>query len=399
MLFRMNVAQAILCIAVSVFPLILNAEPVDIKSLPKESIKPLYLSQQALKEKNYDAAVQVLTQYMAAAQDAIPLPVFQMLGAAYYQNNDKTNAKKTYAEGHNAFPQNPEMLQNYAVLTYETGGFQAAARLFETLYRLRKGTDSNILYQAAGLYFQAEDLENAKRVLGTLLASGGPLDPKWYKDMIALCVEQKSWQDAEKWARKFLEKEPEQSEYWRLMAQIRLDREAYQEGAAALEIAYRLETPKSSEWLELSQLYLYLNAPLMAIRCMESAYSGNLPDKEIIKISSLYARTQRYDKALAYLEKAIEKAPSASFYFEKGRLLYDAMRYKEAVAALNTCTALDPRHGQAYILAGFAAWNLKQWDTSRSHFAKASTLPKCRDQANEAILVLDDLIAAFSEKQ
>ncbi len=45
---------------------------------------------------------------------------------------------------------------------------------------------------------------------------------------------------------------------------MRLDREEYKEAASALEIARRLEKAKEGEWLELSDLYLYLNAPLMA---------------------------------------------------------------------------------------------------------------------------------------
>ncbi len=394
----MSVAKAMMCIAVVLFPLTLHAGTVDITNLPKEAIKPLYQAQQALKEKNYPETIRVLTEYMGGAKETIPLPAFQMLGHAYYQNNDKNNAQKTYAKGHKAFPQNPEILQNYAILAYETGEYQNAGRLFETLYKLKGKADSKILYQAAGLYFQAEDMTNAKRVLGTLLSLGGKLDPKWYEDMIALCVGQKSWKEAEKWATQFLSREPEHPEYWRLLAQIRLDREEYGQGAAALEIAYRLEKPKASELLELSQLYLYLNAPLMAVRCMNQAYNANPPDEEIIKISEIYAKTLRFTDALKYLDQAIEKHPSASLYYEKGELLYNALKYRQAITALNTCTKLDPGFSRAYILKGFSAWNLKQWDASRSFFAKASTFPACSAQANEAVLVLDDLIAALEEK-
>ncbi len=89
---------------------------------------------------------------------------------------------------------------------------------------------------------------------------------------------------------------------------------------------------------------------------------------------------------------------TAELYYEKGSLLYDAMRYKEAIGALEMCAKLDPNHGQAHLLAGFAAWNLSAWEKSRSSFAKATTLPKFRDQANNAVMVLDDLMAALSEK-
>ena len=371
---------------------------VDVNRLPKEAIKALYLAQQAVKENNFNESIRVLKEYMAVAQEKIPLPAYQLLGHSYYQKEDIENAKNAYKSAFEAFPGNTEMLQNYAILSYEAECLTEAAGLFEKLYRLKGKKDKKILYQAAGIYFQAEKLKKTKQILTELLTSGGDLNPKWYEDMIALCIELKKWREAEKWAAKFLEWQPGRSEYWRLLAQVRLDREEYLPAASALEIAYRLEDAKKNEWLELSDLYLYLNAPLMSIRCMESAYDGQIPVERKIKIAKTYARTERFKEAIKYLNMAVEKNPTAELYYQKGRIFYDAMRYKEAIEALELCTNLDPNYGQAHILAGFAAWNLSAWEKSRSCFAKATTLPKYRDQANDAVKVLDDLMAALSEK-
>jgi len=372
-----------------------TAAATKITDLPKESIKALYLGQQALQEENYDEAIKVLTEYMAQAKEPIPLPAYQMLGHAYYQKQDPENACKAFEAAHNAFPQNPEMLQNYAILTYETGRFVAAARLFEKLYALKGKSEKKILYQAAGMYFQAEKLQEAKRVLNELLTSEGEPNPKWYEDMIALCVDLEQWNDAEKWAKEFLERQPERSEYWRLLAQMRLDREEYKPAASALEIAYRLDNPKKSEWLELADLYLYLNAPLMAIRCMEAGYGSEIPYDKQLKIARVYARTRRFDEAIAKVDDAYRKNPTATVLLEKGRLLYDAMRYPDTIEALEACVKIDPKQGEAWVLIGFAAWNLKKWDKARSAFASASTLPKYREQANDAVAVLDDLMEVF----
>jgi tetratricopeptide (TPR) repeat protein len=367
----------------------------DVSKLPKEAIKALYLAQQALKEENYDETIKTLTEYMAVATEAIPLPAYQMLGHAYYQKKDTENTRKTFETAHKAFPDNTEMLQNYTILTYETGRLIEAAQLFEKLYRQKGKTDKKILHQAAGIYFQAENLTEAKRVLTELLTSGGELDLKWYDDMIALCVEQQQWKDAEKWAKEFLERQPEKAEYWRLLAQMRLDRDEYKSAASALEIAYRLNPPRPSEWLELSDLYLYLNAPLMAIRCMEVGYGNDLDDNEQLKIARVYARTRRFHEALKAVDEAFQKYPKASVLLEKGRLLYDARRYNDAIAALEACVKMDSKQGEAWFLMGFAAWNLKDWEKARSSFVSASALPKYHAQANDAVTVLDDLMEAF----
>ncbi len=368
-----------------------------VEDLPKEAIKAMYLAQQALQDKKFDDAITALTEYMKVAIKAIPLQAYQMLGYAWYEKKEPEQTRKVYEKAHKAYPKNPEMLQNYTILTYETGNLLKAGQLFEKLYRLKGSTDKKILYQASGIYYQSENFKEARRVLKELLSSKNP-EPRWYEDMIAICIELKEWNHAEKWAKTFLEKNPAQAKYWRLLAQMRLDREEYRSAVSALEIAYRLKKAQSSEWAELGDLYMYLNAPLMAIRCLETAYGKNIPHKQKIKIARIYARTLRFDKGIKYLNEAYKAKPDPQLLFEKGRMLYDAMEYKKAIATLEQCTQKDPKFGQAYILAGFAAWNINDFKKARSCFAGASTLPKFRTQANDAVTVLDDLMAAMSEK-
>ena len=386
----------VLCVIwVSLFLSPWAAADTDVSQLPKEAIKALYLAQQALKEEKLDEVIRLLTEYMAAATQPIPLPAYQMLGHAYYQKKDFENTRKVFERGHKAFPDNAEMLQNYTILTYETGRLMEAAGLFEKLYRLKGKTDKKILHQAAGIYFQAENLKEAKRVLTELLTSGGELDPKWYEDMIALCVEQKQWKETEKWVKEFLAWQPERGAYWRLLAQILLDREEFRSAASALEIAHRLDPPKPSERLELGDLYLYLNAPLMAARCLKAGYVKDSGTEGQLKVARIYARARRFDEAIRVVDQILEKEQTAPVFMAKGRFLYDARRYEEAISVLETCVQKDAKQGEAWVLMGFAAWNLKKWDKARSAFASASTIPKYHAQANNAVVVLDDLMEAF----
>jgi tetratricopeptide (TPR) repeat protein len=379
------------------FAIVATAENAKVSELPKEAIKALYIAQQALKEKNYEESINVLLKYMETAKEAIPIPAFQMLGHSYYQKNNKEKAREVFGMAHEAFPKNVEMLKNFAILTYDIGRLEEAAHLFEKLFELKGKTDSKILYQAAGLYFQAEALIEAKRVLNELLVSNSEPEMRWYEDIIAVCVELKEREAAEYWAKETLKRNPGQSKYWRFISQMRLEREEYASAAGALEIAYRLENTKSKEWLELANLYVYLNAPLMAIRCMDAAYGPEIPNERKVEIAHIYARTQRFDKGMEYLSEAIKEKPSADLLFQKGKILYDAMKYEAAIVILDQCIKMDPKYGDAYILAGFAAWNIKKFHKARSEFAGASILPKFREQANDAVSVLDDLMAAMTE--
>ena len=374
-----------------------NAKEAKVADLPKEAIKAMYIAQQALQEKNYNQAIKALETYMAAASQPVPLPAFQMLGYAWYEKNEPEKTRQVYEKAHQAFPDNAEMLQNYTILTYETGNLKKAGKLFEELYRLKGSNSPEILYQASGVYYQAEQFEDAKRVLAQLLTSKAPKEPKWYEDMIAVCVALNDRPGIEKWVKVYLEKDPSQSRYWRLLAQTHLDRDEYALAASSLEIAYRLENAKPNEWKELSDLYMYLNAPFMVIRCLKKAFDNNIPEEQKIRIAGLYAKTQRFDEAISWLDAAYRETPSPRLLFEKGRILYDAGRYKEAIQQFDACTKADKKMGDAFILAGFAAWNMQAFEKARSFFAQATSLPKYREQANDAVVVLDDLMAAISK--
>lgn len=80
----------------------------------------------------------------------------------------------------------------------------------------------------------------------------------------------------------------------------------------------------------------------MAIRWMEAAYGKQRLDKRKVQIATIYARTQRFGQAVTYLDAANQQNPSPKLIFEKGRMLYDAGRYQEAMAVLESCTEMNP---------------------------------------------------------
>ena len=138
----------------------------------------------------------------------------------------------------------------------------------------------------------------------------------------------------------FLRLNPVQAKYWKYLAQIRMKREEWQTAASDWEISHRVEAPKrQSEWMILGDLYTTaVNAPLIGARCYKEAYKDNSAEKGYLSISRVYQTAYRYDEAIKTLDKGIKKNPmSATLLLEKGRVLYEARRYKEAVAALKEC--------------------------------------------------------------
>ncbi len=360
---------------------------------PKEAVKAMSLAQRHLKAKAFDRAASVLETYMKEAGEPIPLPAYQILARAWFEQNEIETAKKIYEKARKSFPKSQHLLRNLAILTYETGDLTKAGDLFEQLFFLEGSIDLSLLYQSAQIYFQAKEYKKSKKVFARLLGSKTQIKTEWIRDMISVCLCLDDLACAEQWTKKLLEKHPGQEKYWDLLARIRLGQKEYKRAAAALEVALAMGNAGADQWIELSDLYLYLNAPLMAARAMEKAFGKNLTVKQRLGLARIYAKSLRYDKALSCLDEAIQASPSGHLFLEKGRILYGAGRYSEAMNALDLSIQTDPVPGEAYILAGFAAWNLKALERAKRYFALAAAKPEFTNQAKEAVRVLEDLLA------
>ena len=356
----------------------------------------IYKAQTAMSEEKQDEALEILDSYIATQPRVVPLRVYELMGYIWLEKDNIEQARKYFRIMYDARPDDPKIMRNYAVLTYQTERYAEAAVLFEQLYEIEdETTPGGALPQAAQAYMLAEDLDNSKRVLEKLVKLPGEPDPKWYEALISICIQREEDKDAENYILDFLHLDPLKAPYWKHLSQIRMKQDEWQTATSDLEISHRVEAPKrQSDWIALGDLYTRaVNAPLLGVRCYREAYKDDNAEKGYLSVSRIFQRTCRYDEAIKTLDEGIRKNPmSARLLFEKGRVLYDARRYREAVAALKECVKIDPESGDAYFQMGLAAWTAKEWDTARTAFVQAKRLSeKYRSQCNSVIGLLDEL--------
>ena len=397
---RVSHLGLILCLMFVFVPFAIaqEGEKKEEPKLPTDALKALYEAQLLMTEDKVDEAIARLNEYLATRPPDVPARVYMMLGNCWYSKENFEETRKAFEKAYELDPTDVVALRNYAALTYQTERFVDAAVLWEKLYEIEEPAKPRILWQAAGAYYQAEDLKNSKRVMERLLRLPGTPDPQWYRLIIEISYALEQMADVERYILEYITLDPLQSYYWSLLSQIRLDREDLMAGTSDLEIAYRIEAPKRQrQWGNLGELYRYVRAPLMEARCYEEAYKGDNDPKGYIRIARAYEDALRYDEAVKTLDEGIKKNPSADLFFEKGQLLYHAARFREAIEALKECVKLDRKRGDAYTIMGFSAWSLKNWDQARTAFADASRIPKYKVQANSAIEALKPLIELRDE--
>lgn len=368
--------------------------------LTREAQEALGKAQEFYQNEDFAGARRPLLDFLATQPEVVPEILYEFLGTLWYQDEKLEEALRVFKEGYEAYPKNEKLLTNYATVAYQLEHYAEAARLFEKLYDTSETKDIEHLSNAASLYYMAEELNEAKRVFKRLIDLPGDTEEvrkkrkDWFNTIINICLEQNQMEEAEGYIWQALAVYPLDRNYWQFVINTRSEKEDYAGMASAYEIANRVQPPeKKKDWEDLADLYRFLNAPLREAKAREKALEiESAPsDEEYIKVADAYVRARHIDKAVSYLDNIISKKPTSKLLLEKGRLLYDARRNKEAIKALDECIALDPKMGEAYIMKGFIAWDLKDWKTAREAFNKAQISEDYRNQALEAMDVMDAL--------
>ena len=355
--------------------------------------KHLYQAQRALQVGDALQCATMIHSYMEQYPDAVPYPFYSLLGTCYHQLNDYPKATQAFARALELQPDDAQLSINLATCHYLDAHYAQAGRQFAHSYQLQRTKDPELLYQAAIAYIQGEQYRQAKHSLTNLLNSGVPPKANWYELLLSCHIELKEWQQGQQLLGRLLLLQPEHEPYWRLKAQIALQQEQYTEAASALEVILRLHGDSRDDLTQLAGLYRYMQAPLRAADLLTRAYGSAPAAEQSLELARLYHQGYAYDQALAAVDTGLQLAPhNAELRSFKAQLLYDRGSYQQLLSL--SATATTPRQ---HLLQGYAAWQLGQWQTARSHFKQALSDRRFRSQARNALDVLDLLAQAERE--
>jgi tetratricopeptide (TPR) repeat protein len=372
-------------------------QSVASQNLSYEEQKSLYEAQQKLKTNNVKQSISILQEYIDNHKDTheISATTYLLLGNCWHEQNKLDKARQAYSYGLKIEPENTVLLLNYAISCFGSKKYHQAGQSFEKLYQIHQDPDPEHLYRSGVAFFQAEEYKRSQDVLQQLMAiEGDHVQPEWVELLIYSSVRLKDWDTAKNSLYRILDATPRHKQYWKLLAQIYLQQGSYQQAASVLEITYALHPHKTSELKELASIYLYLNLPLKAAKALEKAYGNRYDQEQLLKLSQLYSRAYRYEKAIACIDKALKLSPCVTVYLKKGRLCYQAGLYKKAITALQKSLDLNHEQGEAFILLGYTAWQIKDWDLARNAFVKAKDFTRYRQQAKDGINSLDFIVQA-----
>ncbi len=361
--------------------------------LSPEERQTLYKAQLLMHEKKFTEAETVIKNFMNSTQEVVNAKTYLMLGDTLYQSGKKKQALKVFSVGHATFPNNEFLCLNTGVALYQLGYYAEAGSHFEKTYSLQNPAKPELLFQAGSAYYQGEKFHESARVLKYLLAKNQNPQREWIRLTIHALIESKQSKQAESMLLRYLNQNPQEADYWKLLAKLNMDREKFFEAGAALEICYKLVTPSKSELESLASLYSYQEAPLLAATTLQRAYGDSPEPAQSIKIAALLASAGRIKQAIDYLDK---HAGTSSVTMEKGKLLFRDRRFNEAGTVFRQILKIKDEPEARFFLA-LCAWEQKDWKQAKEELKTIAALKVFKAKASRYLVVLNDLESARIE--
>lgn len=398
----MNTNKLFFSVFIIIYFIVLATTTAYGMQLTKKEKIVLYKAQQQVNKNDIEKSQEIISEYLKKHQDKTTSPeLYLFLGNSYYDRNNYKQAKQAYFNGLQNHPNNTSLIVNYAVSSYRNQDYQEAGVYFKKAYFAKKTTQNpdqqELLFKSATAFYRAEQLNKSKKVLTEVFKTTDQPNEKWLKLLIRINYELKEWKQLENNINNYLKIHPEQSTYWQLLAQTYLEQEKYVKAASILEIVHNIFPTSKKDWKQLANLYLYIDDPEGAAKALERGFGQNPDPKECERLAKLYFRSLHYQKALSYINKALQKEETAKRYFMKGEFYYRNREYKKALQAFQESLRLDPKQGKTHLFLGFAANEVGNWSLAKKSFQKASQFNKYKKWAEANVASIEELLTIKNE--
>ncbi|MGJ3242805.1 MAG: tetratricopeptide repeat protein [Opitutales bacterium] len=321
---------------------------------------------------NIDQAIQLMTDYMAGAEEASAALDFT-LGNLYFQKGDLQRAVRAYNEALRKFPNFLRVYKNLGFLNVQRGNYQEAIPNLVKVISLGEGGGD--LYGVLGFCYlstgKPASAENAYRQ--ALLLE--PEKQDWKNGLIRSLMEQREFAEVIGLLEEAIIAKPGSRELWLYQANAFLEVEDFEKAIANLVMANKIGLSTARSMMLLGDLLMQENLAEEALEAykVSLAKGGNMQNQQFIRAATVLVNQGNFAEGLEYLEE-IEKARGEELT-DKQRMtvlntrseIYLATgRQDEAAETLETIIAEDPANGQALLL--LAEYYSNQGDIEQAVF-------------------------------
>jgi tetratricopeptide (TPR) repeat protein len=423
-------------------PAVAAQEHPAARDLPVPARMVLHKVNSLLQDKQYRKAAQTLRTFQA---EGGPLEkqgssdsrgyhhpeIYFALGNSYLMQEQYPAAAAAYRKAVSGDASHHPAWLNLARALNEMKQHAEAGRCFAMAYDTAQKKEPAHLYYSAVNYLMGDEADHAIEIFERLFASHpAAVKPQWKENMVSALLSadqprralpyirelaaiysgprQIQWQEillyhyvrldmhaeALDLAHQLTRQAPTESKWWKALTHIYLNRGRYEEALAAL-ITYSFLTPLSPEEKKLAaDLSLEVGVPVKAAPLYENCLQKKFDPQLLRRLVLAYRQLGLPHKALERIDALSPDTTDINLLLLKAELHYALEQFEKAAAAYRRAAGKPGAHrGHAWLMAGYAAWQMRDWEASKKAFVRAKRYEQEQKAAAKALQQLEVILA------
>jgi tetratricopeptide (TPR) repeat protein len=248
---------------------------------------------------------------------------------------------------------------------------------------------------AAQILYAAGRIAEAADWLQRAIAAGQASPGGWIRSLLGMYLELRAYEKARQLLRDSIRRQPGEADYWRYLAAVEHQAGRPSKALEVMALAYRQGLLEADELSQFARLHANQGMPEKAARLLQQwRQSGRLATSApaLRTEADLWLMARERDQALDLLREAGNLGDDGGDDYQRGRILFDAGRWRESERALEQALrrgGLADAH-QAQLLAGIAALQSGEEDRAKVWLTGAAGHADTMAQARAWLAVLDD---------
>lgn len=348
--------------------------------------KVVYEAQQQIKKEEYLKAQECLKKFIEKHPQNHHYLVEFTLGNVLALMGKEREALSYYKASLDLYPDNAAALQNMGKIYFDLKKYEEAGDCLLKVYESNQARDPSVIYNVVVAYILAGKQKKALPHLEYLVSGqAGPPKTEWLEAMLKVYLDLQVKEKAFEVINRLLEKNGNDSRWWKILAQFYLDQGDNKKAIAALTVYSYLTPINRKEIILLADLNNYMGLPLKAAQYYEKALGFEDDPAIYEKLASAYIASHKPAKAIDVLGRAIKKRPTSKLYFMMGQVFYEQEDFEKSYQAFDKSFSLDHEDGQAVMMMGYCALQLENKHKAMIALKNAFQFPRQRKIAKELL--------------
>ena len=365
------------------------------KELSSAAVRLLLEMQELNRSGEYQKGLQRFEKFSTSRKKEFPVLLNFFAANLNFQLGHYPESVKLYRRVLEKAPEFNVVYENLGMALMMAENYNQAAETLVKAAVVMPEKRQELKYQAAIAYLYGEDFSQARSLLLELLTDNPEPPVGWLKALIHVHWSLTETRAALKVAARLVDSYPATIEHWRLYGQIALSSGEYQTALSAYKVLQSSGRITLKELKLIARIYQQLQLPKAAAAIWENVFTESEPSRqELETLVALYRQSGQIDKALKTLDHLQRLEPGTATAFRRGKILYNAGRYREAYGIFAKLEKIAEEDGYQHFLAGYCAWNENDFSAAATSWNKAANYPAWRDRAFNLLRTLEPWLKA-----